>query len=85
MRYNFDLALPNKHFKYIVNVQYMLDFHRVRQWMSETYGYSENVEEDGQLANPHWAFFLKFSIHKIYLHSDEELNWFQLRWGTPSV
>ena len=84
MRYNFDLALPNEHFKYIVNVQYMLDFHQVRQWMSKTYGYSQNVEEDGQMANPNWAFFLKFNLHKIYLRGDEELSWFRIKWGDPS-
>jgi len=85
MNYSIHDAQPNKYFKYIVSVQYMLDFHRVRQWMSETYGFSEDIDLDQPATNPHWAFFLKFSIHKIYLQGDEELNWFQLKWGTPSV
>ena len=83
MKYDYDLALPNKHFKYIVNVRHMLDFHQVRQWMSETYGFSENIEEDGQMTNTHWAFFLKFNLHKIYLQGDEELSWFKIKWGDP--
>jgi hypothetical protein len=83
MTYHIDLAMPNQHFKYIINVQRMLDFHTVRKWMSETYGYSENIEEDGRMANAHWAFFLKFSLHKIYLRGDEELSWFKIRWGDP--
>ena len=83
MNYTLIDAQPNDHFKYIVNIHRMLEFHAARQWMSQTYGFTEDIEEDKPNINEHWAFFLKFSTHKIYLRGDEELSWFKIRWGDP--
>ena len=83
VNYSIHDAQPNDHFKYIVNIHRMLEFHAARQWMSQTYGFTEDIEEDKPNINEHWAFFLKFSTHKIYLQGDEELSWFKIRWGDP--
>ena len=83
MNYTVIDAQPNKHFKYIVNIHRMLEFHEARQWMSKTYGFTEDIIKDLPNTNLHWAFFLKFSTHKIYLQGDEELSWFKIRWGEP--
>jgi hypothetical protein len=83
MRYIVEDAIPNKYFKYIVDIGQVLDFHDVRKWMSETYGYSEDLKKDQPNANLHWAFTINFRIHKIYLRGDEELSWFKIRYGDP--
>lgn len=57
----------------------ILDFHRVRQWMSETYGFSSTVGEEDN--NEHWAFAIKLKHYVIYLKGDEELSWFKIKHG----
>ena len=81
MRYIVEDAIPNKYFKYIVDIGQVLDFHDARKWMSETYGYSEDLKKDQPDTNPHWAFSINFRFHKIYLRGDEELAWFRIKYG----
>ena len=83
MNYTLEDTLPNKYFRYIVDIGKVLDFHDARKWMSETYGYTEDLKKDQPDTNPHWAFSINWQIHKIYLKGDEELSWFQIRYGAP--
>ena len=46
MRYTLEDALPNKYFNYIIDIVQVLDFHNARKWMSETYGYTEDLKKD---------------------------------------
>jgi hypothetical protein len=82
MRYIVEDAIPNKYFKYIVDIGQVLDFHDVRKWMSETYGYSDDLRKyQPDCTNKHWAFSINFRFHKIYLRGDEELAWFRIKYG----
>jgi hypothetical protein len=81
MKYTVEDTIPNKYFKYIVDIGRVLDFHDARKWMSETYGYSEDLKKDQHDTNPHWAFTINFKLHKIYLRGDEELAWFKIKYG----
>ena len=84
MTYTLEDAIPNKYFKYIVDIGQVLDFHEARKWMSETYGYSEDLKKyRPDCTNKHWAFSINFRFHKIYLRGDEELSWFKIRYGDP--
>ena len=83
MKYTLEDAIPNVHFKYIVTVVQMLDFHEVRKWMSETYGYTEDLKKDQPNTNPYWAFTINWRLLKIYLRGDKELSWFKIRYGDP--
>jgi hypothetical protein len=77
-------TIPNEYFKYIIDIGKMLDFHAVRKWMSDTYGYSEDLKNYRPACNnKHWAFSISFRFHKIYLRGDEELSWFKIRHGDP--
>jgi hypothetical protein len=58
----------------------MLDFHRTRQWLSNTYGYSDTIDEENP-PNEHWAFMIRLSTNMIYLKGDEELSWFKIKHG----
>jgi hypothetical protein len=46
MKYTLEDALPNKYFDYIIDIAQVLDFHNARKWMSETYGYTEDLKKD---------------------------------------
>ena len=82
MRYIVEDAIPNKYFKYIVDIGQVLDFHDVRKWMSETYGYSDDLRKyQPDCNNKHWSFSINFRFHKIYLRGDEELAWFRIKYG----
>ena len=82
MRYIVEDAIPNKYFKYIVDIGQVLDFHNARKWMSETYGYSDDLRKyQPDCNNKHWAFSINFRFHKIYLRGDEELAWFRIKYG----
>ena len=83
IKYTIEDAMPNKHFKYIIDIGKMLDFHIVRKWMSDTYGYTEDIRKDTPDVNKHWAFAIDWRRHKIYLRGDEELSWFKIRYGDP--
>jgi hypothetical protein len=58
----------------------MLDFHRARQWLSATYGYSDEYNDNGP-ANEHWAFIIRLTSNVVYLKGDEELSWFKIKYG----
>ena len=81
MKYTLEDALTNKYFNYIVDIAQVLDFHNARKWMSETYGYTEDLKKDQPNANLHWAFTINWRNHKIYLRGDEELQWFKIKYG----
>ena len=81
MNYTVLAAQPNRHFKYVVDIDRMLEFHASRQWMSATYGFTESIEKDLPDTNPHWAFLLAVTSYQIYLQGDEELTWFKIKWG----
>ena len=83
MRYTLEDTIPNEHFKYIIDIGQVLDFHDTRKWMSETYGYTEDLKKDQPDTNLHWAFTINWRQHKIYLKGDEELSWFKIRYGDP--
>ena len=83
MKYSLEDTIPNEYFKYIIDIGRVLDFHDIRKWMSETYGYTEDLKKDQPTTNLHWAFTINFRFHKIYLRGDEELSWFKIRYGDP--
>ena len=70
----------------------VLDFDHARRWMTNTWGWSQDVETRTAMArelnkqlypqddfiNPHWAYSIKYRDYRIYLKSDAELAWFQL-------
>lgn len=72
--------IRNRYFKYGIAIPMMLDFHRTRQWLSNTYGYSDTIDEENP-PNEHWAFMIRLSTNMIYLKGDEELSWFKIKHG----
>jgi hypothetical protein len=83
MKYTLEDTFPNNYFKYIIDIGKVLDFHAARKWMSETYGYTEDISKDKPGINQHWSFTIDYRIHKIYLKGDEELSWFKIKHGHP--
>jgi hypothetical protein len=59
----------------------MLEFHEVRRWLTDTYGVGDDIARNETLVNGHWAFFIKFRHHIIYVKGDEELSWFKMKFG----
>jgi hypothetical protein len=73
--------------------QGVLEFDRSRRWFNETYGWSQDVETRSQIGqtsaisnedyskdfNLHWAYSIKYDEYRIYVQSDQELNWFVLK------
>jgi len=71
----------------------VLEFDRARRWFNETYGWSQDVETRSQIGrvraqlkedytrdfNLHWAYSIKYDEYRIYVQSDQELNWFVLK------
>jgi len=70
---------------YVRSNQGVLEFDRSRRWFNETYGWSQDVETRSQIGrtqadfNLHWAYSIKYNEYRIYVQSDQELNWFVLR------
>jgi hypothetical protein len=72
--------------------QGVLEFDRSRRWFNETFGWSQDVETRSQIGrtraqstedytkdfNLHWAYSIKYNEYRIYVQSDQELNWFVL-------
>jgi hypothetical protein len=70
----------------------VLEFDRSRRWFNETFGWSQDVETRSQIGrtraqnnqdyskdfNLHWAYSIKYNEYRIYVRSDQELNWFVL-------
>lgn len=71
--------INNEHFKYNVKIPMMLDFHRVRQWLSVTYGYSSELTDDYP-ANEHWAFIIRLNTNVVYLKGEKEVAWFKIKY-----
>jgi hypothetical protein len=82
MNYTVEDTRPNDHFKYLIRIGRMLEFHTVRQWLSQTYGLAEQLDRD-TINNPHWGFEIRLGGCTVYLRGDEELSWFKIRHGDP--
>ena len=82
MNYTLEDTRPNEHFKYLIRIGRMLEFHAVRQWLSQTYGLAEQLGRD-TINNPHWGFEIRMGASTVYLRGDEELSWFKIRHGDP--
>lgn len=80
MRYSVHQTRENQLYKHGIQVFKMLDFHGARQWMSSTYGYTDDLNED-KITNKHWAFLIKLNHYMIYVKGDEELSWFKMKYG----
>ena len=80
MRYSVHETRENQLYKHGIQVFNMLEFHEARKWLIQTYGISENIDKDVEL-NEHWAFFLKYRHHMLYVRGDEELSWFKMKHG----
>jgi hypothetical protein len=65
-------------------------FRNMRDWCTETWGHSCEaryhgyLQHQGYATNPHWAWENpgKFNQFYLFLASDVELTFFQLRWPT---
>jgi hypothetical protein len=71
----------------------VLEFDRSRRWFNETFGWSQDVETRSKIGraraknnqdyskdfNLHWAYSIKYNEYRIYVRSDQELNWFVLK------
>ena len=82
MNYTVEDTRPNDHFKYLIRIGRMLEFHTVRQLLSQTYGLAEQLDRD-TINNPHWGFEIRLGGCTVYLRGDEELSWFKIRHGDP--
>ena len=73
-------------YKFSVLVHNMLDFHSVRQWLSQTYGYSNEVVHEQFIRDGNtdhcWTWSLQYNSYFIYLRSNKELAWFKLKFGS---
>jgi hypothetical protein len=49
----------------------MLNFHAVRNWMSQTYGFASTLAND-IIDNEHWSFHMEYQVYMIYLRGDED-------------
>jgi len=83
MRYNLHETRENQYYKHGIQVKDMLTFHQVRRWLTDTYGFSEGVDKAVEL-NPVWSFHMIYRTYMFYLRGDEELSWFQIRYGAPN-
>jgi hypothetical protein len=77
---------------YIRSNQGVLEFDRSRRWFNKTYGWSQDVETRSKIGdtqpwaikahttdfNLYWAYSIKYNEYRIYVRSDQELNWFVL-------
>lgn len=79
MKYSLHDTRENKYFKYGIQVQGILNFHGVRQWLTQTYGFSEDVNKP--IDNPHWSFHIVYNTYMVYIKGDEELSWFKVKYG----
>ena len=70
----------------------VLEFDRARRWFNEKFGWSQDVETRSKIGavraqlkedytrdfNLYWAYSIKYDEYRIYVQSDQELNWFVL-------
>jgi hypothetical protein len=71
---------------YVRSNRGVLEFDRSRRWFNKTYGWSQDVETRSKIGqsnsndfNLHWAYSIKYNEYRIYVQSDQELNWFVLK------
>jgi hypothetical protein len=83
MNYTVQDTRPNDHFKYLIRIGRMLEFHSARQWLSQTYGLAEQLDRN-TIKNPHWGFEIRLGSCTVYLRGDEELSWFKIKHGDPA-
>jgi hypothetical protein len=78
----------------------VLDFDRVRKWMNESWGWSQDIEtraemvkskvrlniklEDWTDINQHWAWSCRYQEYRIYV-SESALSLFNLKWSKDAV
>ena len=82
VNYSIHETRENKFFKYGIQVQGMLNFHQVRNWFSQSYGFASTIAND-LIDNEHWTFHMVYQTYMIYVKGDEELAWFKMRYGDP--
>lgn len=74
----------------------VLDFDRVRKWMNECWGWSQDVETRSEIVkskrqvgadlnqwtdvNQHWAWSCRYQEYRIYV-SESALSLFKLKWS----
>ena len=71
----------------------VLSFDKSRRWFNEIYGWGQDIETRSEMAtnqrsypadytpddiNKKWAYSAKYNCYRIYVASDQELNWFVL-------
>lgn len=71
-------------------VDRLIYFNEVRDWCNATWGTSMERDEYimlrqlpqpiGYKLNPHWAYHVKAYELRIYLATDKELAWLDMRW-----
>ena len=82
MKYYLHTTRETENFKYGIQINDMLDFHKARRWCSDTYGFSACVTTDDGVAHDHWAYYIVYQQYTMYFKGDEELSWFKMRWGS---
>ena len=67
--------------------QGVLAFDRARRWFNQTFGWSQDVITRGTMItngaesdeiNTRWAYSVAYDQYRIYVASDQELQWFVL-------
>ena len=65
----------------------VLAFDRARRWFNQTFGWSQDVVTRGTMItngaeldeiNTRWAYSVAYEQYRIYMASDQELQWFVL-------
>lgn len=65
----------------------VLGFDRARRWFNQTFGWSQDVVTRGAMItngaemeeiNTRWAYSVAYDQYRLYVASDQELQWFLL-------
>jgi hypothetical protein len=83
MNYKLEDTRLNDHFKYLIRIGRMLEFHAVRNWFSQTYGSCESLAHGNKIDNMHWSYEVVYQNYTVYVKGDEELSWFKIKWSDP--
>jgi hypothetical protein len=78
----------------------VLDFDRVRKWMNESWGWSQDIETRAEMVkskvrmnieladwtdiNQHWAWSCRYQEYRIYV-SESALSLFKLKWSQDAT
>jgi hypothetical protein len=90
--YMIEFKKPRSFHTYYNRSAGVLEFDRSRRWFNEKFGWSQDVETRSQIGrvrtqlkedytrdfNLYWAYSIKYDEYRIYVKSDQELNWFVL-------